>query len=89
MIISRSLVRKMQGLGAFLSPTASGGEDTDASVPTVGTCARKFAHVTGGDGILTNCAALARGVEFQDVVTEIPGFSQSAHSPSFASSRLR
>ncbi|KAL8292977.1 hypothetical protein RQP46_000671 [Phenoliferia psychrophenolica] len=55
-ILSRSLVRKMQGL--------------------VGTCARKYQHIFGGDGILTNCAALARDMAYQDVVEEIPGLSQ-------------
>ncbi|KAK4699106.1 hypothetical protein P7C70_g7159, partial [Phenoliferia sp. Uapishka_3] len=55
-ILSRSLVRKMQGL--------------------VGTCSRKFAHIFGGDGILTHCAALARDVGYQEVVREIPGLSQ-------------
>lgn len=80
-ILSRSLVRKMQGLGRSVLRGCGGVRSLHLSF-AVGTCARKFQHIFGGDGILTNCAALARDMAYQDVVEEIPGLSQSAPVPS-------
>ncbi|KAM0753643.1 hypothetical protein T439DRAFT_310430 [Meredithblackwellia eburnea MCA 4105] len=56
LLISRSLMRKMQGL-----------------IPR---CAKNFAHIFGGDGLISHCAALARDLSLEFVVEEVPGLSQ-------------
>lgn len=43
---------------------------------TVNECAQRYGHLYGGDGLISNCAAFAKGVEIRSVVDEIPGMSQ-------------
>ncbi|KAL8291731.1 hypothetical protein RQP46_001989 [Phenoliferia psychrophenolica] len=41
------------------------------------TCGEKFeSTIVGGDGLLTHCVALARRMDYQEVVEELPGLSQ-------------
>ncbi|KPV76019.1 glycosyltransferase family 31 protein [Rhodotorula graminis WP1] len=56
LILSRSLVRKMQ--------------------PHVDDCASRFAHMFGGDGIVSHCAAWVRGIPLEQLVEEIPALRQ-------------
>ena len=42
----------------------------------VNTCAERYGHLYGGDGLISNCAAFAKGVLIENVVEEIPGMSQ-------------
>ncbi|GAA5877539.1 hypothetical protein JCM8547_000183 [Rhodosporidiobolus lusitaniae] len=55
-VMSRSLVQKMQG--------------------TLDKCAERFAHVFGGDGLLSECAAWTRGIPLDEVVEEVPAMRQ-------------
>ena len=39
-------------------------------------CANRFAHVFGGDGLLTSCAAYVQSLSLDEVVTQTPGMNQ-------------
>ncbi|BGP14020.1 hypothetical protein JCM10213_005605 [Rhodosporidiobolus nylandii] len=56
MILSRSLVRKMQS--------------------RIDECSSRFAHIFGGDGLVSHCAALTLGVPLEQVVEEVPALRQ-------------
>ncbi|BGO89742.1 hypothetical protein NBRC10512_004396 [Rhodotorula toruloides] len=55
-VISRSLVRKMQGM--------------------LDKCAERFAHIFGGDGLISECAAWTRNVPLDQLVEEVPAMRQ-------------
>ncbi|GAA5996446.1 uncharacterized protein JCM10292_007612 [Rhodotorula paludigena] len=44
--------------------------------PLVDQCAERFGHIFGGDGLVSNCAALARNGPLEQVVEEIPAMRQ-------------
>ncbi|GAA5890290.1 hypothetical protein JCM6882_008785 [Rhodosporidiobolus microsporus] len=43
---------------------------------TLDVCVERFAHVFGGDGLISECAAFTRGVGVNEVVSEVPGMRQ-------------